>query len=150
MQARVTKNQLAIPIHLEIEDSFSFPHVLGYTSGTNRCCDIRGAAKARVAIGVDVSRLSESAILALIESRVPLLLDSGAFGREFADSLTWLSSAQRRWFAEDPDGFLRKQDCDDWLYASLTQQYLAYLRKHTRRAARTKAVAEGLQQQRLK
>src|SRR2546423_8151094 len=58
----------------------TFAHVIAYTSGTNRPCDIRGTAVAGIPIGVDVSKISESGISALLESTVPLLLDSGAFG----------------------------------------------------------------------
>ena len=54
--------------------------VVVFASGMNRVADIRGAARARVPIGVDVSKLSQRAIAAIVESRLPVLLDSGAFG----------------------------------------------------------------------
>ena len=50
-----------------------------YVSGANRPSDIRGLALANVAIGADVSRLSEPAIEAILKSEVPIFLDSGAF-----------------------------------------------------------------------
>jgi hypothetical protein len=58
----------------------SSAHVIAYASGTNRACDIRGVATAGIPIGVDVSKISESGISALLTSTVPLMLDSGAFG----------------------------------------------------------------------
>ena len=54
--------------------------VVVFASGMNRVADIRGAARARVPIGVDVSKLSQRAIAAIVEVRLPVLLDSGAFG----------------------------------------------------------------------
>jgi hypothetical protein len=54
--------------------------VLVFASGMNRVADIRGAAVAGVPIGVDVSRLSNAAIDELLRHKLPLLLDSGAFG----------------------------------------------------------------------
>src|ERR1700730_12942807 len=53
--------------------------VIVFASGMNRIADIRGAEAAGVPIGVDVSRLSARAIDELLGSRVPVLLDSGAF-----------------------------------------------------------------------
>ncbi len=57
----------------------AFAPVIAYASGTNHPCDIRGVAAARVPIGLDVSKISEAGISVLLESKVPLLLDSGAF-----------------------------------------------------------------------
>lgn len=51
-----------------------------YASGTNRVSDIRGSRLAGVPIAVDVSKLSPTVINELIQSSVPVLLDSGAFG----------------------------------------------------------------------
>lgn len=51
-----------------------------FASGANRSSDIRGCVAAGVPIGVDVSKLGESAIRAVLDSKVPVLLDSGAFG----------------------------------------------------------------------
>jgi len=54
--------------------------IIAFASGTNRTCDIRGAAAAGIPLGVDVSKISESGIRAILKSKVPVLLDSGAFG----------------------------------------------------------------------
>ncbi len=54
--------------------------IIAFASGTNRTCDIRGTAAAGIPLGVDVSKVSESGIKAILKSRVPVLLDSGAFG----------------------------------------------------------------------
>lgn len=53
--------------------------IIAYASGTNRTCDIRGAAAAGTPLGVDVSKISESGIKAILKCKVPVLLDSGAF-----------------------------------------------------------------------
>lgn len=53
--------------------------VVVYASGTNRPSDIRGVIAAGIPVGVDVSRLSESAMRELLKSDLPLFLDSGAF-----------------------------------------------------------------------
>ncbi len=50
-----------------------------FASGMNRLTDIHGALSAGVPIGADVSKLSQASIRAIIESRLPVLLDSGAF-----------------------------------------------------------------------
>jgi hypothetical protein len=53
--------------------------IVVFASGMNRVADIRGAVAARVPIGVDVSKLSQAAVAAIVGSRLPVLLDSGAF-----------------------------------------------------------------------
>jgi hypothetical protein len=53
--------------------------VVVYASGTNRACDIRGTLCAGVPVGVDISRLSACATNELLQSSLPLFLDSGAF-----------------------------------------------------------------------
>ena len=62
----------------------------------------------------------------------------------FANSLTWLSSAQRSEFVHDPDAFLCKEGADDWIAQALMEQYAAFVRKQARPAARSRAVAETL------
>ncbi len=56
-----------------------FEGVVVFASGTNRACDIRGALRACVPVGVDISRLSADATHELLASPLPVFLDSGAF-----------------------------------------------------------------------
>jgi hypothetical protein len=79
-KARIPAGSAITPIAFAMSKRRSVPPVLAYTSGTNRTCDIHGVRKAGLPIGVDVSKLSESGIRAILESKVPILLDSGAFG----------------------------------------------------------------------
>jgi hypothetical protein len=50
-----------------------------FASGANRECEIRGFARLGIPVGVSVNRLKEGAIMALIELKQPVLVDSGAF-----------------------------------------------------------------------
>lgn len=65
--------------------------------------------------------------------------------RRAAESLTWLAPHQRRTFLMAPDAFVNAdENQSDWLYETLERHYLEYIRKHSRSAARTRAVFETL------
>lgn len=63
---------------------------------------------------------------------------------EFSQTLTWLDDDEKARFAANPDRFVQTNDIDDWTWQSLTQEYVPYVHKFSRRAARSKAVALSL------
>jgi len=65
--------------------------------------------------------------------------------KQFAESLTWLTRREKREFMRAPDEFVNGEtNSNDWLYQSLTQAYLRYVRAEARRAGRSKAVCDML------
>lgn len=53
--------------------------VLVFASGANRAGEIRGFARVGIPVGVSADQLNSAAIVALIESGNPVMVDSGAF-----------------------------------------------------------------------
>jgi hypothetical protein len=52
--------------------------VVVFASGASREPEIRGFARVGIPVGVSVNHLNEDAIAALIESKQPVMIDSGA------------------------------------------------------------------------
>ena len=69
---------------------------------------------------------------------------------ELANSFSWLSSDERGEFLADPEQFLADADnLNDWMYQTLMQAYCAYVYRRARGCARTRAVAETLDQSKI-
>ncbi|HEY6249604.1 MAG TPA: hypothetical protein VI685_06560 [Candidatus Angelobacter sp.] len=61
-----------------------------------------------------------------------------------ADSLTWLTAQQQQQFLVDPDAFVNAdENQNDWLYQTLLERYVLYIKRRCRRSARTRAVFES-------
>ena len=54
-------------------------HVMVFASGINGLADLDAAVAARIPVGVDVSRISQTVIVKICASNIPVSLDSVAF-----------------------------------------------------------------------
>jgi hypothetical protein len=70
--------------------------------------------------------------------------------RKLSESLSWLSSDERKMFLADPEGFLSDDDhLNDWMYETLMQAYHGHITNRAKGSARTAAVAETFDQSKI-
>jgi hypothetical protein len=70
--------------------------------------------------------------------------------KQLTNSLTWLTTEQRRELAADPDRFVNAEGNENgWIDEALMQAYFEVVKKQCRQGARTRAIVEYLQRSQI-